>query len=280
MVGIAQLVERQVVALEVEGSSPSSYPINSNVNTLLKLNFILKTINIKQLQSNSMLSYYNLINLNNDICVSNTNKKLVRSSNNRLSTWTKTSFKLFTQVSLYNRKKLFRPHHTFNIDGYINSGENGGFSNVKLFYSAYKKFYYLIYTMLYFNVPYLIFSNAIFREESCSLNWEQLSSHLFIWKYNYHTLFYRPSKLDDRLPMVFSLFKQSGITASLVIDSLYHSKTIYYLHRHNIYSVGFVEGNKPKHIVNSSLPALGDTLLSQLFFVRSFITLKKIVATD
>lgn len=280
MVGIAQLVERQVVALEVEGSSPSSYPINSNVNTLLKLNFILKTINIKQLQSNSMLSYYNLINLNNDICVSNTNKKLVRSSNNRLSTWTKTSFKLFTQVSLYNRKKLFRPHHTFNIDGYINSGENGGFSNVKLFYSAYKKFYYLIYTMLYFNVPYLIFSNAIFREESCSLNWEQLSSHLFIWKYNYHTLFYRPSKLDDRLPMVFSLFKQSGITASLVIDSLYHSKTIYYLHRHNIYSVGFVEGNKPKHIVNSSLPALGDTLLSQLFFVRSFITLKKIVAAD
>lgn len=280
MVGIAQLVERQVVALEVEGSSPSSYPINSNVNTLLKLNFILKTINIKQLQSNSMLSYYNLINLNNDICVSSTNKKLVRSSNNRLSTWTKTSFKLFTQVSLYNRKKLFRPHHTFNIDGYINSGENGGFSNVKLFYSAYKKFYYLIYTMLYFNVPYLIFSNAIFREESCSLNWEQLSSHLFIWKYNYHTLFYRPSKLDDRLPMVFSLFKQSGITASLVIDSLYHSKTIYYLHRHNIYSVGFVEGNKPKHIVNSSLPALGDTLLSQLFFVRSFITLKKIVATD
>ena len=280
MVGIAQLVERQVVALEVEGSSPSSYPINSNVNTLLKLNFILKTINIKQLQSNSMLSYYNLINLNNDICVPSTNKKLVRSSNNRLSTWTKTSFKLFTQVSLYNRKKLFRPHHTFNIDGYINSGENGGFSNVKLFYSAYKKFYYLIYTMLYFNVPYLIFSNAIFREESCSLNWEQLSSHLFIWKYNYHTLFYRPSKLDDRLPMVFSLFKQSGITASLVIDSLYHSKTIYYLHRHNIYSVGFVEGNKPKHIVNSSLPALGDTLLSQLFFVRSFITLKKIVATD
>ena len=280
MVGIAQLVERQVVALEVEGSSPSSYPINSNVNTLLKLNFILKTINIKQLQSNSMLSYYNLINLNNDICVSSTNKKLVRSSNNRLSTWTKTSFKLFTQVSLYNRKKLFRPHHTFNIDGYINSGENGGFSNVKLFYSAYKKFYYLIYTMLYFNVPYLIFSNAIFREESCSLNWEQLSSHLFIWKYNYHTLFYRPSKLDDRLPMVFSLFKQSGITASLIIDSLYHSKTIYYLHRHNIYSVGFVEGNKPKHIVNSSLPALGDTLLSQLFFVRSFITLKKIVAAD
>ena len=280
MVGIAQLVERQVVALEVEGSSPSSYPITLNVSTLIKLNFILKTSNLPNLQKSNVHAYYTLITLDNKPCVNNIAKKFVRGKDRRLNSWTKTSFKLFTQVSLYNRKKLFRPHHTFNIDGYINSGENGGFSNIKLFYSAYRKFYSLLYTIIYFNIPSLIFSNAIFREESCSLNWEHLSKHLFIWKYNYHSLFYKPSKLDDRLPMVFSLFKQSGIVSSIIIDSLYHSKTIYYLHRHDIYSIGFVEGNKPKHVLNSSLPALGDTLLSQLFFIRSFITLKKIVTTS
>lgn len=279
MVGIAQLVERQVVALEVEGSSPSSYPISANVNTLIKLNFLLKTSSLSNLQKGNIHSYYTLITLNNKLHANKPIKKFVRGKNNRLDSWTKTSFKLFTQVSLYNRKKLFRPHHTFNVDGYINSGENGGFSNVRLFYAAYRKFYSLLYTMIYFNVPSLIFSNAIFREEACSLNWEHLSKHLFIWKYNYHSLFYKPSKLDDRLPMIFSLFKQSGIVSSLIIDSLYHSKTIYYLHRHNIYSIGFVEGNKPKHVLNSSLPALGDTLLSQLFFIRSFVTLKKIVSS-
>ena len=61
MVGIAQLVERQVVALEVEGSSPSSYPINNSLSTLLKLNLILKTTNVSKFQKNSILSYYNLI---------------------------------------------------------------------------------------------------------------------------------------------------------------------------------------------------------------------------
>lgn len=279
MVGIAQLVERQVVALEVEGSSPSSYPISANVSTLIKLNFLIKTASLSNLQKSNIHSYYTLITLNNKLHVNKSIKKFVRGKNNRLDSWTKTSFKLFTQVSLYNRKKLFRPHHTFNVDGYINSGENGGFSNVRLFYAAYRKFYSLLYTMIHFNVPSLIFSNAIFREEACSLNWEHLSNHLFIWKYNYHSLFYKPSKLDDRLPMIFSLFKQSGIVSSLIIDSLYHSKTIYYLHRHNIYSIGFVEGNKPKHVLNSSLPALGDTLLSQLFFIRSFVTLKKIVSS-
>ena len=85
MVGIAQLVERQVVALEVEGSSPSSYPINSNVSTLLKLNFILKTANIRQLQKTNTVSYYNLINFNNVIYPTNANKKFVRPTNQRLT---------------------------------------------------------------------------------------------------------------------------------------------------------------------------------------------------
>ena len=42
--------------------------------------------------------------------------------------WVKSSFKLFSSVSSYNRKKLLKPHHTFIKDGYVNSGENGGFS--------------------------------------------------------------------------------------------------------------------------------------------------------
>jgi hypothetical protein len=246
------------------------------LNTLLKLHNLLSLTTTNKFQPHNAYKYYRMISLYNKTIEQIPLTKYGHKKSTRVTSWVKTSFKLFTQVSLYNRKKLFRPHHTFHMEGYINSGENGGFSNIKLFFSAYRKFYNLLFTLIHFNVSSLIFSNAIFREEACSLNWEHLSSHLFIWKYNYHTLFYNPSKLDDRLPMIFSLFKQSGVTSSVIIDSLYHSKTIYYLHRYNIYSIGFVEGNKPKYMLNSSLPALGDTLLSQLFFIRSFITLKKL----
>jgi hypothetical protein len=195
----------------------------------------------------------------------------------RTTPWIKSSFKLFSSVSSYNRKKLIKPHHTFIIDGYVNSGENGGFSNIRLFFNAYKRFYLLLQTLIYHDISKLVFSGPLFKDESCALNWQSLSSYLFIWKYNYYSIFYRPSKLDDRLPIIFSLFKQAGITSSLVSDTLYHAKTVYYLHRYNIYSIGFVEGNKPKHALNVSLPALGDSILSQLFFIRSILVLKRLM---
>lgn len=181
---------------------------------------------------------------------------------------TMTTFKLFTNLSSYNRKHLLRIHHSYKINGLLNGSGNGGFNNVKTFYSLYSRFFNILYTLVHFNIQRLVFSNNIFREEACALNWESLSQHLFIWKYNYHSLFYKPSKLDDKLPQTFSLFKQAGITSSIVIDSSYHSKTIYYLHRAEFYSIGVTEGNKSKYLLNTTLPALGESILTQLFFVR------------
>jgi hypothetical protein len=135
----------------------------------------------------------------------------------------------------------------------------------------------LLYSITYFNMPKLLFSSNVFREETCSLNWESLSSYIFIWRYNFHSLFYKPSKLDDKLPLTFLLFKQSGISSGVVIDSLYHAKTIYYLHRAEFYSIGLVEGNKSKYALNAALPALGENILSQLFFIRTMLTINKLV---
>jgi hypothetical protein len=171
-----------------------------------------------------------------------------------------------------------RVHHTYIHDGFTNRSGNGGFTNVKLFFSLYKNFFNLLYSLTYFNVSKLIFSSNVFREEACALNWEHLSEQLFIWRYNYHSLFYKPSKLDDKLPTTFLLFKQAGINSGIVIDSLYHAKTIYYLHRAEFYSLGLVEGNKSKYVLNASLPALSENILSQLFFIRTLLLINKLVS--
>jgi len=109
------------------------------------------------------------------------------------------------------------------------------------------------------------------------MNWENLKKYAFIFKYNYYPIFFKPSKLDDSLPLIFRLFKQSGIISTLIVDSLYHTKTIYYLHRFEFYTIGLIEGNKPKYTLNTSLPALGDSLLSQLFFIRSILVINKLM---
>jgi hypothetical protein len=84
--------------------------------------------------------------------------------------WIDASFKVFTSLSSYNRKHILKVHHTYIHDGFINGSGNGGFSNVRLFFSLYKKFFNLLYSITYFNMPKLLFSSNVFREETCSLN--------------------------------------------------------------------------------------------------------------
>ena len=128
MVGIAQLVERQVVALEVEGSSPSSYPIlNHSVAALSNVKLIL---NIR----NSISS----INTLNAYGRSGSGRKLLpyqpvlpRQGVINKNRYIDSSFKIFTNLSSYNRKRIMRTHHTYQLDGFINGSGNGGFSNIR-----------------------------------------------------------------------------------------------------------------------------------------------------
>jgi len=237
-----------------------------NINNVLLNNYYNKN---KLIHYNYALSNYNNISLYNQSQVQLGNKKI-------LTKWVKTSFKLFVNLSSYNRKHLLKVHHSYIHDGLLNSNGNGGFTNLKLFFSLYKKFIYMLYHLFYYNITNLIFSSNIFKEETCSLNWSNLSDKLFIWKYNYYSIFYRQTKLDDRLPSVFNIFKSSGISSSIIVDTLYHNKTIYYLRRSQFYTLGLVEGNNTKYIVDASLPALSESILTQLFFIRTILYLKKV----
>ena len=66
MVGIAQLVERQVVALEVEGSNPSSYPIStkSNLETLLQIQTLLSSLNKSLILNTNFVIYHSCVRSN------------------------------------------------------------------------------------------------------------------------------------------------------------------------------------------------------------------------
>ena len=272
------MVERQVVALEVEGSSPSSYPITNRLSkelqTLSNINTIL-TCSKSKITIRNAVEYYSFI-LRSAKLPERYNPQMA-SHSARPKRWLSSSFKTFVNLSSYSSKRILIIHHSHLRDGLTNSWGNGGFSCPKSFFKLYRKFFGLVYSIIYYNIPKLIFTNNIFREESCALNWSSLSSHLFIWRYNYHSLFYKPSKLQDSLLTAFYMLRQAGITSGIVVDTLYHSKTIYYLHRTNFYSVGLVDAGKSKYTLNAALPALGENLASQLFFLRSIIFINRLV---
>ena len=272
------MVERQVVALEVEGSSPSSYPITNRLSkelqTLSNINTIL-TCSKSKITIRNAVEYYSFI-LRSAKLPERYNPQMA-SHSARPKRWLSSSFKTFVNLSSYSSKRILIIHHSHLRDGLTNSWGNGGFSCPKSFFKLYRKFFGLVYSIIYYNIPKLIFTNNIFREEACSINWESLPKSTFIFKYNYHSIFFKPSKLDDKLPLLFRLFKQSGISSAFIVDSLYHSKNVYYLHRFNFYTIGLVEGNKPKYTLNTALPSLGDSIVGQLFFIRSLLLIRRLI---
>ena len=247
--------------------------LNSEIHILLKLNLLLNLIN-KKTTHYAAVEFYTKLSAGS---IKNCNYNNSIGNVKVLKTWVNSSFKLFSNSMLYNRKRIIRVHHTYNHDGIFNGSGNLGFTSVRSLFTLYKKFFYLMYSIIYYGISKLIFANNIFREESNALNWDHLSHHLFIWKYNYNSIFYKPSKLEDKLSTLFLLFKQVGITSGIVVDTLYHSKTIYYLHRFNFYSIGLVDAGKSKYTLNVSLPSLGENLTAHLFFVRSIVLLNKTI---
>ena len=155
------------MALEVEGSSPSSYPILSNEIEILSNIKAVLTLKNKLLPDHALKLYRSNVAFRGARLSSSS----FASINARKKTkWIESSFKVFTSLSAYNRKHIMRVHHTYIHDGFTNGAGNGGFTNVRLFFSLYKKFFNLLYNLVYFSIPRLVFSSNVFREESCSLN--------------------------------------------------------------------------------------------------------------
>ena len=61
----------------------------------------------------------------------------------------------------------------------------------------------------------------------------------------------------------------------LVIDVLYHSKTIYYLRRTGFYTLGLVPINYNANTLDFAIPVSSDSLLSQVFLIRFLSIIKQ-----
>ena len=178
------------------------------------------------------------------------------------------TFKIFINTNTFQSKGLFGVHGSFTRVGFANTTGNGGFININKFKQYYTKFFNLAYYILYYKLRFLMFSTPAFKEETCSINWLNTSYYTFIWRYNFYSIFYQPLKMHEFLPTVFRNIYLNGINIGWVSDSIYHRRTLYYLHRASFYTVGTTGLNQSKYTLNAALPTMGDTVSGQLFFIR------------
>jgi hypothetical protein len=187
-------------------------------------------------------------------------------------------FKTFTISNLSTGSKIFVPHASFR-SFYINYSKGGSsIINIKKFFQKWKLTYHLLFNLFFYRINLLTFTPSFFRNEALALNWVEHTQMNLIWRYVRPFLASKPNKINDYGEFIFRKLKYLGMSTSLVVDVLYHSKTIYYLRRLNYYSIGLVPTIYHDKFVDFAVPVAADSLLSQVFFVRLLINLRHSVS--
>jgi len=131
-----------------------------------------------------------------------------------------------------------------------------------------------MFNLFFYKIDTLTFGTSFFKQELLSLNWQSMKKFKFMWRYTRPFLSFRSNKITTYGDFVFYRLNLLGMRLGLVIDVLYHSKTIYYLHRSGFYTVGLVPINYNINTLNFAVPSTSDSLLTQVFFIR-FLSLIK-----
>lgn len=190
----------------------------------------------------------------------------------------------------YNLFRLFKPYLTLNTVFYTFRYKihatfasffirhvAGGTSvvSIRKLFVRWKDAYLLLFNLFYYKIDLLVFGTSVFKNELLGLNWDVFSRLKVSWRYTRPFLFHRSNKIDRLGDWLFKRIRIFGVNSAFVLDVFYHKKTIHYLHRAGFYTIGAVPTTAHIRSVNFALPTSLDSGLTQLFFLRFTLVVKK-----
>lgn len=303
------------MSLEVEGSTPSIYPIihlGLEVNHRYKLNCLWALLSLKLLnnlwvdlnfflQSNALnVNIYKSLTIFSKNKSTFNNKPLnikfkslyqLKSTNTPQTTSmdrTKLLFRkpdthtkmisilrVFLNTNVFTNTTLLRMHPSWVSYYFSVSFGDGCVICIRKFFTRWKKTYYLMFNLFFYRINLLVFGTSFFKKELLALNWSVNTKLLNIWRYVSPFFYFKPSRIFDDANYIFHKLRLLGLNIALIIDVSYHHKTLYYLNTVSFYTIGVVPLNLNMYSVNFAVPTSSESLFTQLFFIRFFFSIKK-----
>lgn len=275
---LEQTTWTQMYLLYIKKSLPDLLLVKSSLNKAIRLSKLtlkpkhshLRT-SVNPIYNNFLTTEFKLTYKNNllfkNSAMPNSTKPVTVSGGTEQLKLFKT-FKSFLRVTSASNSTLMIPH--FSFKHFYLGYKRGGLVllNITKLFNRWKDVYYLTFNLFYYEIELLTFSTSFFRSEILSLNWQVMSKFKFMWRYTKPFLTSKPNKITTYGDFIFYRLNLLGLRVSLVVDVLYHSKTIYYLHRAGFYSIGLVPVNYNINTVNFAIPTASDSLFTQIFFIR------------
>nr|QPL15885.1 ribosomal protein S2 [Strombidium sp.] len=178
---------------------------------------------------------------------------------------------LNTSISI----NTYKIHITQKIFYFYHSSNGIYITNFLNLIKIWKKMYYLIYNLFYFNINMLLFGSTAYKKEVFSFNFNL--NKYFLKYLRYFNLYFTVEKfqINTVYKYVFYKLNLEGIKAAFILDTYHHKNSLYYLQKYYYFTIGITPLTQDITLTNFSIPIFLNTLMNQFFFYRLLLIIKK-----
>lgn len=153
---------------------------------------------------------------------------------------------------------------------------NTGFFNLSKFTSIWLNLLTCLDNIFFFNLNFLAFGNPYFKKEVLSLNFFNTKLVKSWGKFIDSFIFFLNNKTSTSTEFYFKKIKSMGYIIFIIVDVYYHKKTLFYLNKLGLLTVGPVPVYANMYTLFISLPTSSNSVFSNLFFFRLIMRVKKL----
>lgn len=164
-----------------------------------------------------------------------------------------------------NYKTLFIGLFNKNSYPYINT--------TKLF-QIWTQTYTLLFNLFFNQTQVLLFSTKILQKEAYAFNWSRDVKTYLLFKYSIPFFFLKNPSYGLETDIGFSKLATLGLEVSFITDVRYHYRTVNFLKKYNIYTIGLVPYNISPWTLHYPIPISVNNIFLQYFFIKYLFFLK------
>jgi hypothetical protein len=180
-------------------------------------------------------------------------------------------YSLFFLLNFQSSEKFFNCHHSFYVPS-VEKTHASYFLNPQFFFARWKQGVQLLTNVFFLTSNYIMFGTEFFKKETLAFGWFNNYHNVDLWKFVSPYLIFKTPTINHTTNSFFFKLKKFCIDCTLIYDSYYHFKTLYYLNKYNFFTVGLSHSRMNPWIFSYSFFALTDSILTQtaFFYIVNF----------
>lgn len=184
-------------------------------------------------------------------------------------------FLIYVQYSTINSQQFFVPHTNFKYLFLFTDHRATTYLNISKLHLKWINICNFIINLFLIQSHLLIFTVKTLQQEALSFNWSSNSLNYNLFRYASPIFFNKDTNFGPTSTLIFKKLTQKNVHTVFLTDVKYHEKTLHYLKKFHITTIGLIPYNLNPWLVTYTIPTSTNSLFVQYFFLKILIYLKQ-----